>query len=117
VILTRGGWSNAIGLPRSELERVAYVLDNGTLIREHWNVLDGTLSSMPVKRNLLKHLRNVTFRYMVPQTRSWVDTWPTTGLSNLNGADSAYRLRPEAVEVTLDTQQWGKIVRIFEIAN
>lgn len=117
VVLTRGGWSNPTGIPRSELERVAYVLDNGTLIREHWNVLDATLSSTPFKRNLLKNLRAVTFRYMVPQTRSWVDTWPTAGVSAGNGADSAFRLRPEAVQVTLDTKQWGKIVRIFEVAN
>ena len=62
VILTRNGWSNPTGLQRPELQRVAYVLDNGTLVREHWNVLDTTLSSQPVKRNLLKHLRSVTFR-------------------------------------------------------
>ena len=117
VFLTRGGWSNPTGVPRSELERVAYVLDNGTLVREHWNVLDATLSSTPFKRNLLKHLRGVTFRYMVPQTHSWVDMWPTGGMGAENAPDSVYRARPEAVEVTLDTQQWGKIMRIFEIAN
>lgn len=114
VALTRGGWSNPTGVQRSELERVAYVLDNGTLVREHWNVLDATLSSLPVKRNLLKHLRGVTFRYFVPQTRSWVNTWPTSPPSQ---DDASYRTRPEAVEVTLDTQQWGKVVRIFETAN
>jgi general secretion pathway protein J len=117
VVLTRGGWSNPSGLPRTELERVAYVFDKGTLIREHWNVLDPTLSSSPVKRNLLKHLRGVTFRYMQPATRSWVDTWPSAGVSGQNLQDSFYRLRPMAVEVTLDTRQWGKITRIFEIAQ
>jgi general secretion pathway protein J len=115
VTLTRNGWSNPTGLQRSELERVAYLLDNGTLVREHWNVLDATLSSTPIKRNLLKHLRSVSFRYMSP-THSWVDTWPPAGV-NQNAADSYYRLRPLAVQVTLDSKQWGKIVRIFEIAN
>jgi general secretion pathway protein J len=117
VILTRGGWSNPTGLQRTELERVAYVFDNGTLVREHWNVLDATLSSAPIKRNLLKHLRGVRFRYFVPQTRSWVDTWPTAEVGAESVQDSAYRMRPEAVEVTLDTRQWGKLVRIFEIPN
>jgi general secretion pathway protein J len=117
VVLTRGGWSNPTGLQRSQLERVAYVLDNGTLIREHWNVLDATLSSTPFKRNLLKNLRGVTFRYMVPATHSWVDTWPPAGVSSEALEDSYFRLRPEAVQVTLDTQQWGKIMRIFEIPN
>ena len=117
VVLTRGGWSNPTGVQRPELERVAYVLDNGTLVREHWNVLDGTLSSLPIKRNLLKHVRSVTLRYMVPQTHSWVNTWPSAALGGGNLADTFYRMRPEAVEVTLDTRQWGKIVRIFETAN
>lgn len=117
VILTRGGWSNPTGLQRSELERVAYLFHNGTLVREHWNVLDAALSSTPIKRNLLKHLRGVTFRYFVPQTRSWVDTWPTAEVGAEGIQDSAYRTRPEAVEVTLDTQEWGKVARIFETAN
>jgi len=116
VQLTRNGWSNPTGLPRPELERVAYVLDNGTLVREHWNVLDRTLASAPVKRNLLKHVRSVTFQYMSTQ-HSWVDTWPPTAVSGGNLQDSLFRMRPLAVQVTLDTQAWGKIVRIFETAN
>lgn len=114
VVLTRAGWSNPTGLQRPELERVAYVFDNGTLVREHWNVLDPTLSSLPIKRNLLKNLRSVTFRYM-PKTRSWVDTWPPAGTGGQTGA--ADFMRPLAVQVTLDTKEWGRIVRIFEIAQ
>jgi general secretion pathway protein J len=117
VVLTRGGWSNPSGLPRTELERVAYVFDDGTLVREHWNVLDGTLSSTPVKRNLLKHLRSVSFRYMQPATHGWVNTWPSSALGGQNLTDSFYRQRPMAVEVTLDTKQWGRITRIFEVAQ
>lgn len=116
VQLTRNGWSNPTGLPRPELERVAYVLDNGTLVREHWNVLDATLASVLVKRNLLKQVRSVSFRYM-SLTHSWTDTWPPTAVAGGNLQDSLFRMRPLAVEVTLDTQTWGKIVRIFETAN
>jgi general secretion pathway protein J len=116
VVLTRNGWSNPIGVPRPELERVAYVLDNGTLVREHWNVLDATLSSLPVKRNLLKHVRSVSFQYM-SITHAWVANWPPAGVGSETVQDSLYRMRPLAVEVTVDTQQWGKIVRIFETAN
>jgi general secretion pathway protein J len=115
VALTRAGWSNPTGIQRSELERVAYVLDKGTLVREHWNVLDPTLSSTPVKRNLLRHLRGVAFRYMTIQ-HTWVDTWPPAALSG-GGQDSDFRMRPLAIEVTLDTQEWGKIMRVFEIAQ
>ena len=117
VVLTRGGWSNPAGLQRTELERVGYVLDGGTLVREHWTVLDATLSSVPIKRNLLKHLRGLTFQYMLPMTRAWVDTWPPGAVSSEAIADSYYRQRPMAVKITLDTKQWGKIVRIFEIGQ
>ena len=117
VVLTRSGWSNPTGVPRAELERVAYVLDGGTLVREHWNVLDATLSSTPIKRNLLKHLRSVTFRYMSVNNHAWIDTWPPAGVSTQQVDDSYYRMRPLAVQVTLDTKEWGKIVRIFEIAQ
>jgi len=116
VILTRAGWSNPIGVPRTELERVAYVLDDGTLVREHWNVLDATLSSLPVRRNLLQHVRSVSFQYM-SVTHSWVDSWPPTATSGENVQDSLYRMRPLAVQVVLDTQQWGRITRIFETPN
>jgi len=118
VVMTRNGWSNPTGVPRSELQRVAYVFDNGTLVREHWNVLDATLSGTPIKRNLLKHLRGVTFRYLQPATHTWVDTWPSAGAApGGNVSDSYYRLRPMAVEVTLDTKDWGKLERVFEIAQ
>ena len=118
VTLTRNGWSNPTGVPRPELQRVAYVFENGTLVREHWNVLDATLSSAPIKRNLLKHLRGVSFRYLQPATHTWVDNWPSAGAAAAgNVSDSYYRLRPMAVEVTLDTKDWGKLVRIFEVAQ
>jgi general secretion pathway protein J len=116
VILTRGGWSNPIGEPRTELERVAYVLDNGTLVREHWNVLDATLSSLPVKRNLLKHVRSVSFQYM-SNTHTWLDNWPPAPTGGENVADALYRMRPLAVQVVVDTEQWGRITRIFETPN
>ena len=45
VAFTRTGWANPKGLQRTALQRVAYYLENGTLRREHWNVLDPTLAS------------------------------------------------------------------------
>ena len=112
VTLTRDGWSNPIGVQRPELERVAYVFEKGTLIREHWNVLDPTLSQLPVKRNLLKHLRSVRFLYL-NYTRRWVTQWPPTVVGAETG--TYLRERPLAVKVVLDTKDFGKIVRIFEI--
>ena len=50
-------------------------------------------------------------------TRSWVDTWPPAGSGGQGAQDFYYRMRPMAVQVTVDSKDWGKIVRIFEIAQ
>jgi general secretion pathway protein J len=111
--LTRGGWNNPTGLQRPGLQRVSYYLDNGTLRREHFTVLDPTQASIPVKRDLLTHVKTVTLRYM-DANHIWQTQWPPlTG--GTQGAATALRQRPIAVEITLDTEDWGKIVRIVEI--
>ncbi|HEY6484314.1 MAG TPA: type II secretion system minor pseudopilin GspJ [Steroidobacteraceae bacterium] len=115
VALTRGGWSNPAGLQRSQLQRVAYYFENGTLRREYWTVLDPTQTSTTIKRDLMTHLKSVSLRYM-DITHTWQPVWPT--LTNTVGAtnsESVLRSRPIAVEITLETEEWGKLVRIIEI--
>ncbi|HEV2703048.1 MAG TPA: type II secretion system minor pseudopilin GspJ [Steroidobacteraceae bacterium] len=107
VAFTRGGWANPAGIQRPTLERVSYRFANGTLRRMHWNVLDGTEATLPLRRDLLTHVKSVTFRFMT-DARQWVTQWPVLGTSSL-------RTRPFAVEVTLDLEDWGKIVRVIEV--
>ena len=117
VALTRGGWANPVGLQRPGLQRVAYFLENGTLRREYWNVLDPTLASTTAKRNLLTHLKAVTIRYL-DMYRNWQDQWPPlTACPTCAFGEQTLRERPIAVEITLDSEDWGKIVRIVEIAG
>ncbi|HTY94002.1 MAG TPA: type II secretion system minor pseudopilin GspJ [Steroidobacteraceae bacterium] len=107
VAFTRGGWANPAGIQRPTLERVSYRFANGTLRRMHWTVLDGTEASMPVRRDLLTHVKSVAFRFM-DASRQWVTQWPALGASGL-------RTRPFAVEVTLELDDWGRIVRVIEV--
>jgi general secretion pathway protein J len=117
VALTRAGWANPAGLQRPGLQRVAYFLENGTLRREHWNVLDPTLASTTAKRDLLGHVKSVTFRYL-GINRQWLEQWPpATSCPTCAYSEQALRERPLAVEITLDTENWGKIVRVIEIAG
>lgn len=109
---TRGGWANPTGLQRTALQRVAYLLDKGTLQREYWNVLDPTQANLPFKRDLLTHVKSLTFRYMDAQ-HQWQTQWPPGVVGP--GAATTLRQRPIAVEITLDTEDWGKIVRLLEI--
>jgi general secretion pathway protein J len=133
VALTRAGWTNPNGLQRPALQRVAYYFQDGTLRREHWSVLDPTQSSTAVRRDLMTHLKSVSLRFLdvqtgqavaagqsttptsqtLSQSASWSLVWPPV---NHAGQDDR-RYRPIAVEITLETEDWGKIVRIVEIAG
>jgi general secretion pathway protein J len=115
VSLTRSGWTNPNGLQRPGLQRVAYFYENGTLRREYWTVLDPTQSNTTVKRDLISRLKAVQFRFMDP-SKAWQDQWPQ--LTATQGAfqqQITLRGRPIAVEITLDTEDMGKLVRILEI--
>jgi general secretion pathway protein J len=118
VQLTRDGWANPAGLQRTGLQRVAYLVEDGTLKREFWTVLDPTLASTTVKRDLLTHVKSVTLRYM-DVNHVWQEQWPPLTSTTLVGTmlELTLRERPIAVEITLDTEDWGKIVRIVEIAG
>ncbi len=109
VAFTRGGWANPAGVQRPTLERVSYRFTNGTLRRMHWAVLDGTEASLPIRRDLLTHVKSVSFRFMNEQ-REWVTQWPALGGSSLRG-------RPFAVEITLELEDWGHIVRVIEVPS
>jgi general secretion pathway protein J len=110
--LTRSGWSNPAGVTRSTLQRVAYRLQDNKLERAYWNALDRTMSAEPTSAVLLDQVRTVSFRFM-DQNQSWHEQWPPLGYS---GPD-ALRLRPIAVEITLDLEDWGKIVRLVEVSG
>jgi general secretion pathway protein J len=110
VLLTRDGWSNTAGLQRPALQRVGYILDAGTLRRDAWTVLDATQANEPVKRELLKKVKRFELRYL-DGARQWQTQWPPTGTAPA----AAQRLRPLAVEVTLETEDWGVITRLFEV--
>ncbi|HEY8507472.1 MAG TPA: type II secretion system minor pseudopilin GspJ [Steroidobacteraceae bacterium] len=112
VVLTRGGWANPAGVQRPALQRVAYILENGKLRREHFPVLDGTLSTEPIRRELLDGVKSFSIRYM-DISRRWRDRWPPPGVPGTQ--NQTLRLRPIAVEVTLELEDWGKLVRILEV--
>jgi general secretion pathway protein J len=114
VTFTRAGWTNPAGIQRPALQRVSYVLENGTLRRLHWPVLDATLSNDPLRRDLLERVKTVNFRYM-DDARQWRDQWPVQVAPG--DPEKSLRFRPLAVEVTLELEDWGKIVRIIEVGT
>jgi general secretion pathway protein J len=112
VLLTRAGWSNTAGLQRPALQRVGYLVDNGTLRRDSWTVLDATQSNEPLRRELIKQVKRFELRYL-DTGHQWLTQWPPPALQ----APASERERPLAVEVTLELEDWGIITRLFEIAG
>lgn len=105
---TRAGWRNPAGLTRSELQRVSYGLNDETLTRASWGVLDRAQDSEPRRTRLLENVSTLEIRYL-DGAGEWRSEWPAAG-----GAGTQL---PRAVEVTLDVKEWGRITRMFRVAG
>ena len=116
ITLTRGGWSNPVGLHRPELQRVSYQLRAGHLFRQNLPVLDGTGTTNVIERDLLDQVDGLSFRYL-DAGYNWDTTWPppTVGNTNATATLTQMRQRPIAVEITLQLHDWGTLVCIVEI--
>jgi general secretion pathway protein J len=113
VTFTRSGWANPAGIQRPALQRVTYVFEENTLRREHATVLDATLASRIVRRDLLDKVEAVTFRYM-DGARQWRTEWPPVQPGD---PETTLRMRPIAVEVTLELEDWGEVTRLIEVGG
>jgi general secretion pathway protein J len=116
---THSSWSNPAGVPRPTLQRVAYRMQDTTLRRDYWTMLDRTLTSQPVSTVMLDKVRSIKLRFM-DSTRNWQEQWPP--LTNSAGTASsisvdALAVRPMAVEITLELEDWGTIKRVVEVSG
>lgn len=109
--LTRNGWPNSAGVPRSTQQRMAYRIEEDELIRYHWNVLDRTAGSLPVATILLDQVESLTFRFLQPNG-DWSDQWPP----NSTGTTSNTNILPRAVEITLVLPDEGELIRVVEVS-
>lgn len=110
--LTRGGWRNPANQPRSHLQRVAYAVRDEQLVRAYWRVLDRAEDSKPFENILLDGVKAVEIRYLGADDE-WRTSWPelaTTG-------NVAPEVLPRAIEVNVDTKQFGKITRLMRVGR
>lgn len=110
--LTHAGWPNPAGLPRSTMQRTAYRIEDGDLLRYHWNVLDRTVNNIPVATIMLEDVSSLTFRFLQADG-DWSDQWPP--LSAQAGPDAANL--PRAVEILLTLEDEGEISRVVEVSQ
>ena len=67
----RAGWSNLDGAPRASLQKVAYQLQDATLQRIAYPMVDGAQPLPPAA--LMTHVRQVALRYRIGG--AWSDRW------------------------------------------
>ena len=109
--LTRGGWSNPTGVPRSALQRVAYRVEDDHLERVSWNVLDRAPGTTPYRARVLDGVLGLRLRFL-DQQRQWLESWPA-----LAADGTAVAGLPLAVEVTLELDDWDEVTRLVRLAE
>ncbi len=109
---TRTGWNNPMQFPRSDLQRVAYRLQEDDeqkriLQRIFWLVLDRVPESDPVIQTLLNDV--VDFRvYVLDYDGEQHSLWPAHDTSGIT---------PRALEIFLETKTLGEIRRIYVLPD
>ena len=107
--LTRSGHPNPLGVTRSNLQRVAYRLEENTLYRLSWTELDRDPESLPYEVELCTDVTDLSFRFLDDQ-QEWHDQWPP-----LEGA--ATTALPRGVELILELEDWGEIRRLYTLVG
>lgn len=106
--LTRAGYPNPLGLPRSDLQRVAYLIEDQTLYRLTWPELDRSQDTLPRRTALAGGVLDLSFRYL-DRDLAWHEQWPP--------ASGASTPLPDAVELILELEDWDEITRLYSLAG
>lgn len=119
LMFTRTGWRNPLGKMRSDMQRVAYQLEDGLLKRYYWKALDLAQDSKPVERELLRDVEELNFRFM-NGSGGWVDEWPPeadASDASSSGQDDMqiYNRLPRAIAVRIKHKEFGEITKTYDL--
>ena len=120
---TRGGWHNPNGLPRSNLQRVNYRVEDGALWRDTYPVLDRAPDTQPQQVRLLEGVEVLELvflgdlaaaeregRGLTIDTRGWQASWVAD-----TSAPDIVLLPPVALEIRLELEDIGELRRIYAL--
>jgi general secretion pathway protein J len=118
VEFSRIGWRNPLQDRRSEVQRVAYELNDGDLLRHYWTILDRAQDSEPKTMLLLERVESFEVAFL-NDSDAWVDSWPP---SNDQGEEQVDRMLefsalPKALRLRLEHPKFGAIERLFETVS
>ena len=114
---TRIGWYNSTGRPRSSMQRVRYVVEEETLYRESFLVLDRTSESEPQRVALLDGVQFFELRFLtsdIPlrgtelETDDWPEVWGV-------GPTAVGQAPPQAIELRMELADLGEVRWLYEL--
>ena len=103
--LTRTGWRNPLGFPRSSLQRVAYSLTDQTLSRHFWLVLDRAEDSQFISQEILSEVMDFQISIIDVDGNREVFFEQETGANAL----------PLGLELRISTEQFGDLLRVYDL--
>ena len=99
----RHGWTNpGLLLPRSDMQSVAYQLNDNVVERVHFNFVDAVVGEDPKVRPLISKVEKLDFEFY--DGKKWQKTLEGNNL-------------PSAIAIELDTTDYGIIRRQFIVAG
>ena len=105
---SRTGWRNPLNLPRSEVQRVGYLLQDNKLLRAYWPVLDRAQDSEPAYQTLLENVERVEF-YALDSAGNEHTFWPQLGVSETHPI--------VGLILRIDLPTFGVVERVWEIPD
>lgn len=108
ISFTHAGYTNFLKATRSNLQRVAYRLEDDELSRVSWPMLDQDFNEDAFARVLLTDVKAVEVEYIDNEGET-KEQWPS------GFGDEDITLLPKAVIFTIETESMGKVRRVFRI--
>ncbi|MEJ2609629.1 MAG: type II secretion system minor pseudopilin GspJ [Candidatus Thiodiazotropha sp.] len=113
VEFTRNGYANPMKLARSNLQRVAYQLEEGTLYRLTWQTLDRAQDSEPHKYELIDEISSLELFYYDDELKKHSEWPPEENAANPEKEPTL----PVTIEMQMELKDWGQIRRIYPLAR
>lgn len=111
---SRGGWTNPTDQPRGAVLRVAYDIEDTTLVRFYWPVADRTLLTPFGRNDILTGVESMVVTYFDDQLEP-INDWPPLDPSGTSLAGLVER--PRAIEIEFTLTDLGRVWRLIELKS
>jgi len=98
---------------RSSMKRIRYVLEDEVLYRYQWQHVDYSEAQEPLKMKLLDQVQSVNFVWLDENGKPKLNQYENQG--GASGATNAHGALPTAIQLEIEVESMGKIVRLLPV--